>query len=69
MKPQRRYFGFRDDAIKWIRDNGFYYVDFFGWCHADGYVASVEFVGSRTRPWALCVYKSAIPNRQRSLPL
>lgn len=64
MKAQRKGFGFREDAITWIKDRGFYYVDSFGWCHADGFAAIVEYTGREPgRPWALTIYKSAIPNK------
>lgn len=71
MRAQRKKFWFREDAIAWIKDHGFYYVDLFGWCHAEGFAAIVEHTGARpgSHPWALCVYKSAVPNQQRSLPL
>jgi hypothetical protein len=65
MKEQRRRFGFREDAIDWIRENDFYYVDYFGWCHAEGFVAIVEHAASGPGRWALCVYKSAVPNPQK----
>ena len=66
MKNQRKKFWFREDAIAWIRAKEFYYVDFFGWCHAEGFCAIVEKTGARpgSPPWALCIYKSAIPKKQ-----
>ena len=63
MKAQRKSFGFREDAIGWILNNGFYYVNHFGWCHADGYSAIVEPCGHRPRPWMLTVYKNAVPKK------
>lgn len=61
MKPQHKTFGFREDAIKWIKDRGFYYVAFYGWCHANGYSAIVEQCGRAPRPWVLTVYANAVP--------
>lgn len=64
MKSQRKSFGFREDAITWIKTRGFYYVDYFGWCHAEGYSAIVEPCGRAPRPWVLTVYKNAVPKKQ-----
>lgn len=69
MRPQRKRFWFREDAIAWIKKSGFYYVDLFGWCHAEGFAAIVEMTGARpgSPPWALCVYKSAVPAKQENV--
>lgn len=67
MKAQRRYYSFREDAMDWIIENGFYYVDLFGWCHPEGFCAIVEKCGAPRRPWALCVYKSAIPQKKENV--
>ena len=61
MRAQRKTFFFREDAITWIRAQGFYYVEFYGWCHADGFSAIVESCGRTPRPWVLTVYKNAVP--------
>lgn len=61
MKSLRRSFGFRDDAITWIKNRGFYYVEFYGWCHENGYSAIVEQCGRAPHPWVLTVYRNAVP--------
>lgn len=67
MRAQRQHFAFREDAITWIRDHGFYYAELFGWCHADGFAAIVEYDARRkARPWGLAVYKSAIPKKMET---
>jgi len=61
VKAQRKTFGFREDATGWLINNEFYYVELFGWCHADGYSAIVEPCGRTPRPWVLTVYANAVP--------
>jgi hypothetical protein len=63
MRAQRKSFAFREDAIDWIRKAGFYYVEYFGWCHAEKFSAIVEPCGRAPRPWILTVYKNAVPNK------
>jgi hypothetical protein len=67
MKDQRKTFAFREDALAWIRANGFYYVDYFGWCHEEKFSAIVEKIGKGSKPWVLTVYKNAVPPRQQEL--
>lgn len=57
MRPQRKSYGFRDDAIKWLRDNGFHYDPKFGWIHPDGRAALVEPHGRNPHPWVLTIYR------------
>jgi hypothetical protein len=61
MRAQRKTFAFREDAIGWITNNEFYYVNQFGWCHANGYSAIVEPCGRPQRPWVLTIYRNTVP--------
>lgn len=65
MRAQSLYYGFREDAIKYLRDSGFVYNERVGWQHPEGFRAIVEFTGRKPdRPWALTIYKSVFqPNR------
>lgn len=63
MTSQTRQFAFREQGRAWIIRNGFYYVDSFGWCHADGYCAIIEFTPKKGVSWTVAVYKSAVPPR------
>lgn len=61
MKSERKNFGFREDAINYVRRKGFRYVDSFGWCHREGFIAIVEHTGRNGNPWALTIYEGAVP--------
>jgi hypothetical protein len=66
MRSVRKRFAFREDAIEWIRTNGFQYVDHHGWINEEHKMcAIVEFSQHAHLPWVLSAYKSAVPTVNR----
>ena len=58
-----KHFGFREEATKFLLDQGFVYHDKFGWCHmATSRRAVVEKTGRQPTPWIVTIWPGTMPS-------